>query len=182
VDELENLAQRAEAFEKSAEESKKWGEPEAEEKSEPLPDIDAAGNRVESIMKVAEAAAKMFLDNRLFFPDEEIEAARGSLSPVVQKYNLAGEGTGRLPYQEELTAGFYLGGLFKRFRRALAALKAADKAKAEKENQANQQANQEENNDGDERKHGTQEQPHVVPSEVGVWQESDPNAPKWLTL
>lgn len=185
MDELDNLARRAESFEKQAQEAGTWEE--VSDTAEPgkveaVIDIDAAGNRVESLMKVAEAAAKMFLDNRLHFADEEIEAGRDNLAPVVQKYGLAGEGTGRLPYQEELTAGFYLGGLFKRFRRALAALKAADKAKAEAEKQANQQQYQASAQpNGEERKHQSKEQSRSVPGEVGVGEVADPDAPGWLT-
>lgn len=185
MDELDNLARRAESFEKQAQDASTWEEvSDTQEpgKVDPVVDIDAAGNRVESLMKVAEAAAKMFLDNRLFFPDEEIQAGRDSLAPVVQKYGLAGEGTGRLPYQEELTAGFYLGGLFKRFRRAMAALKAADKAKAEAEKQANQQQHQASAPaNGEERKHQSEKQSRSVSSEVGVGEVTDPDAPGWLT-
>lgn len=184
MDELENLARRAEQFEQEAKAATKWEE--VSEKPEPgkvetVVDIDAAGNRVESVMKVAEAAAKMFLDSRLFLPDEEIQAGRDSLAPVVQKYGLAGEGTGRLPYQEELTAGFYLGGLFKRFRRALVALKAADKAKAEKEREANQQQNKASGTSGEERKHQSKESAQPVSGQVGLGEVTDPDAPGWLS-
>lgn len=185
MDELDNLARRAESFEKQTQDANTWeevSESQEQGKTEPVIDIDAAGNRVESLMKVAEAAAKMFLDNRLYLPDEEIEAGRDSLAPVVQKYGLAGEGTGRLPYQEELTAGFYLGGLFKRFRRALAALKAADKAKAEAEEQAKKQRYQASTpTNGEEREHQSEEQPRPLSGEVGVGEVADADAPGWLT-
>lgn len=188
MDELENLARRAEAFEKEAKDAGTW-ESEAEKK-EPegvitsLPPIDAAGNRAESILKVAEAAAKMFVDRRLFLDEEEIQNGRDSLAPVLQKYNLVGAGTGRLPYQEELTAGFYLGGLFKRFLRTVAALRANDKANAKANEQASAQANGKPNNaqgqaNGEERKHQSKEQPQPVSSEVGVGKVSNPNEEVW---
>lgn len=185
-DNLENLTRRAESFERQAQEANTWEDAEetAAGKVEPVPDIDAAGNRAESLLKIGEGIAKLLIDNRLFFAPEEIQEGRESLAPVIQKYNLAGEGTGRLPYQEEISAGLYLGGLIKRFRRALAALRASDKAKAEAENKANQQPNQQQNqatqSDGEERKHKSEEQPHALSGSLGLGQVSDPDAPVWL--
>ncbi|HCS65471.1 MAG TPA: hypothetical protein DIW64_16180 [Cellvibrio sp.] len=193
MDALDNLARRAEAFEAEQKEAGSWEEVKESEKkpdapgSGSLPDIDAAANRAESILRIAEAAAKMFVDDRLILGDEEVANGRDSLAPVLQKYNLMGEGTGRLPYQEEITAGFYLGGLFKRFKRALAVLRAKDKADDEANKQANHQAvhqpkpsgNQATN--GEERKHQSQEQPQSVPGDQRIREVSDVDAPIWLT-
>lgn len=184
MDELDNLARRAEAFEKEVKDAGKW-ESEAEKK-EPegviasLPPIDAAGNRAESILKIAEAAAKMFVDSRLVLGAEEIQNGRDSLGPVLQKYNLVGEGTGRLPYQEELTAGFYLGGLFKRFLRTVAALRAHDKANAKANAQANNQPNNAQGQaNGEERKYQSKEQSQPLPGEVGLGEVTNPNEEVW---
>lgn len=192
MDALDNLARRAEAFEQEQKEAGSWGEIKDSEKkpdasgASPLPDIDAAANRAEAILKIAESATHMFIDDRLSLGDVEIENGRNSLAPVLQKYNLMGEGTGRLPYQEELTAGFYLGGLFKRFKCALTALRAKDKAEAEANKQASQQPNQQANKsgnqaeNGEERKHQSEEQSQPVPGNERLREVADPDAPRWL--
>jgi hypothetical protein len=185
MDELENLANRAESFERDSEGAQTWepvSEGGAKDKAGTVPPvntIDAAGNRAEGALRVAEAAAKLVFDSRLMLDKKEIESGRESLSPIIQKYNLAGDGSGNLPYQEEISAGFYLGGLFKRFRRELAALRAKDKAEAEAKRQANEKAK---NGYGEERKHETGKQSQPVSGNLGVWQESDVDAPKWLSL
>jgi hypothetical protein len=189
MDELDNLAHRAEAFEKGAAAANSW-EPVDDKKEQgagviaALPPIDAAGNRAESVLKVLAAAAKMFVDDRLEMSEAEIQNGRDSLAPVIQKYNLAGEGTGRLPYQEELTAGFYIGGLIKRFMRAVATLRAYDKAKAQADNQANNQPNNQANYaqgqaNGEERKHQSEKQSQPVSSEVGGGKVTNPNEEVW---
>ncbi len=195
MDELEKLAKRAEFQEQQNRQPEEWEEVQ-DKKSSPGPEVvqalpsdQAAANRAEAILTIAEKAAQMFFDPRLVLGEGEIEAGRDSLAPVIQKYNLAGEGTGRLPYQEEITAGLYLGGLFKRFRRAIAALRASDKAEAEAK--AKEQANQKSsgqfnssvnqaNDNGEERKHQSEKQSHFVPSALGLGEVSDPDAPKWL--
>jgi hypothetical protein len=188
MDELENLANRAESFERDQAGAQKWepvSESEAKTKAgvvPPVNTIDAAENRAEGFLRVAEGVAKLIFDSRLMLDEEEIQSGRSSLSPAIQKYNMAGDGSGNLPFQEEISAGFYLGGLFKRFRRALAALKAKDKAEAEAKRQANEKANSSGNGYGEERKHETRKQSQSVPGDVGVWQEPDADAPKWLSL
>src|SRR5690554_5278078 len=122
MDELERVINRAEALEREQAEAADFSQPESETERVSVASVDAleaAANRAESLMRVAEGAIKMFVDSRLMLDDDEIQSGRDSLAPVLDKYALAGEGSGHLPYQEEITAGFYLGGLWKRFRRAL---------------------------------------------------------------
>lgn len=179
MDELENIAKRAEAFERQAEEANTWED--AEEKPRQAGAVsgvdpsEAAGNMAENFLRIGEAAAKLFADSRLMLDEAEILSGRASLSPVIEKYNLAGSGDGNLPYQAEISAGFYLGGLWKRFKRALAALRAEDRAKAE----ANQQSGNKANN-GEERKYKSEEQSQSLPSPERLRQESDPDSPGWL--
>lgn len=190
MDELENLVNRAESFERDQVGAQTWepvSEGEAKVKAGTVPPvntIDAAGNRAEGFLRITEGVVKLIFDSRLVMGDDEIESGRESLSPLIQKYNLAGEGNGNLPYQEEISAGLYLGGLFKRFKRALVVLRAKDKAEAEAKRQANDGANSSGNkaSNGEERKHETSEQSQPLSGDLGVWQEPDADAPKWLTL
>lgn len=171
--ELDDIAARADAFEKQAEQSKKV-EPEVVGQVAAPDPMQAAANMAESLLKTAEAGVKFFFDQRLCLGDEELGEGKDSLAPVIEKYNLTAGGNGKLPYQEEIVAGFYLGGLWKRFRRALASLRAVDEANA-KAKREQEQAN------GNQRKHQPEEQPRPVPSEVRVREESDDDTPGWLT-
>lgn len=182
MDELENIANHAEHFEKQTAEAQQFNSPEKETEAGVLAGVapeEAAGNMAESVLSLGFGLAKMLLDNRLALSDEEKQCARTDLSPVIQKYNLAMGGTGRLPWHEEILAGLYLGGLYKRIKRALTELRAADKAKREAEEQANQQGsgNQNQANDyyGEARKHQSQESSHVVSGPVGLRQEPNLN-------
>lgn len=176
MDGLDNIANKAEAFEKSAQESSTFAPvDDKKESAGAIPaanELDAAANRAAIILKTLEAGVTAFVDQRLHFPEEEIAAGREGLAPILAKYNLAGDGDGQLPYQAEITAGLYLGGLWRRFRRALAHLRTLDKAEKQK---------QEQTSNGDQRKPEPQEQPRPVSSAVGVRQESDPETPRWLT-
>lgn len=170
LDDLAGVIGRAEQFDTSSQETV------PEVAVEPQTDIDAAMMRARVILKTLEGGAKLLADSRLMLSDEDLESGQASLAPLIQKYNLAGDGSGNIPFAEEVAAGFYLGGLWKRFRRALADLRAKDKAESEKRNNQ-QQAN---SSDGNQRKHRPEEQAHAVPGEVGVREESDPEAPRWL--
>lgn len=172
--ELDDIAARAEAFEKQSEQSRKV-EPEDTGRVDAIDPMQAAENMAASMLTVAQAGAKFFFDQRLYLGDEELAEGKSSLAPVIDKYDLAMGGNGKMPYQEEIVAGFYLGGLFKRFRRALAALRASDKAKAEAEKREQDQAN------GNQRKHQSQEQSRTVPSEVGIREEPNNDKEGWLT-
>lgn len=175
MDGLENIANRAEGFEQQTLESSTF-EPLQENArlAAPVADpLEAAKNRAAVLLQTMGVAAKAFIDPRLELPPEEIAAGQEGLGPLLAKYNLAGDGDGKLPYQEEITAGLYLGGLWRRFRRALAQLKAIDKAEAEAKRQQ-EQAN------GNKREHQPKEQPRAVSSEVGLRQESDTDSEGWL--
>lgn len=176
MDELERIAARAEQLEREREQADEI-EPEQPERQagqvRPVDPMEAAGNRAEAILRIAEGAAKMFFDSRLMMPKEEIQSGRESLAPVIDKYNLAGEGSGNLPYQEEIVAGFYLGGLIKRFRRAWADLRARDKAE-----QARREAEKQADN-GQERKYQPEKQSRPIPGEVGNGKKPDHDTPRW---
>jgi hypothetical protein len=178
MDQLENIANKAEGFEKQTAESQSFEPVNDSPGAGAVPFVDpleAAKNRAEILLQTLGVAAKSFIDTRLEMPPEEIAAGKEGLGPLLAKYNLAGDGDGKLPYQEEITAGLYLGGLWRRFRRALASLRAFDKAEAEKQKQQDQA------NNGDQRKHQSQEQPQPVSGEVGVRQEPDIDSPGWLS-
>lgn len=181
VDELEKLALRAEHHEQQAasaaefEPVKEQGQ--AEGVVAGVSTAEASANAAETMLRIAEGAAKLFADPRLMLSQEEIDSGRESLAPVIEKYGLAGSGDGRIPFWQELTAGLYLGGLIKRFRRALAQLRADDKAKEQAKQQSEDKARA---SDGEERKHQHEERPHVVSGAVGVGEVSDLEAPGWL--
>lgn len=163
---LDNIAAQADQFEK---ETAAAGEFSADEQQTIVDQLDAAADRAEALLRILGVGAKAFIDNRLDLPPEEIEQGRACLAPVIEKYGLAGDGGG-IPYQEEITAGFYLGGLWRRFRRALAELREVDRAKAEAEKDS-----------GNQRKHQSEEQSRPVPGEVGVREKSDAPPPRWST-
>jgi Sec-independent protein translocase protein TatA len=176
IDNLEQVIGRAEAFEREqaqAADFTQQSEPEAQTVSEVDPS-EAAGNLAESVLRIGEGAAKLLADSRLYLPDDEIEAGRQSLAPVIEKYDLTRGGSGKMPYQEEIQAGFYLGALFKKFRRAVAELRAKDKAEA-KAKQEQKQTN------GSQREHQSQEPAHALPSQERVRQEPNPDKEGWNT-
>lgn len=171
MDELSNVINRAEAFDAEQQQAGEYAPQESGPSGANPASEDAAENMAESVLRIGEAAAKMVVDRRVYVDDAEVEACRSSLAPFIQKYNLA-KGDGKAPYQEEIQAGFYLGGLWKRFRRNVAQLRANDRAKAK--------ANQEQNsNHGDQRKYQSQEPAHPVSGEVGIRKESDADTPGW---
>lgn len=172
MDGLDQAIGRAEAFER--EQAEKASEFASDGKQDqqnisPGDSLDAAENMAESFLKVGMGVCKAFIDRRLEADAEEIKQCRESLGPVIDKYNLAA-GNSKLPYAEEISAGLYLGGLWKRFRRALSDLRAKDKA----EQQAREQANH-----GSERKHQPEKPTQSLPGEVGVRQEPDADSPGW---
>lgn len=186
MDGLENIANRADQMDRQFEQAQEFEPVDDKPKGEAVlmgvsPE-QAAENMAESLLSVGFGVAKMLLDSRLVMGEGELESGKESLSPVIQKYNLAGGGTGRLPWYEEISAGLYLGGLYKRIRAALSELKAADKAKREVKEQASQQPenNQTQVNYGNQREHTTTEHAHTVSSYIGVRKESDPDSPFWL--
>lgn len=179
MDGLENIVAEAEHYEQQTENAQQF-KPEVEQGGAAavvagISPAEAAGNMAESVLSLGFGLMRMVLDSRLVLADEEKECARNDLSPVIEKYNLAMGGTGRLPWHEEIIAGLYLGGLYKRIRRALSELRAMDKAKREAKEQAS--GNQQQANDyyGKEREHAAQEQPHAVPSDFGLRQEPNLN-------
>jgi hypothetical protein len=171
--ELENIAARADQFEKETAEANQFKKPEesAKEGVVQLDPLEAAGNRAEALLRILGVGAQAFIDNRLELPDDEILQGRASLAPVIEKYGLAGDG-GVIPYQEEITAGFYLGGLWRRFRRVLAELRAADKAEAEKKKR-------EQESSGSQRKHQPEEPARPVSGEVRIREEPDADKEGW---
>lgn len=183
MDGLENIVAEAEHYDRQTESAQQF-KPVDEQGGAAavvagISPTEAAGNMAESVLSLGFGLMRMVLDSRLVLADEEKECARNDLSPVIEKYNLAMGGTGRLPWHEEIIAGLYLGGLYKRIKRALGELRAADKAKREAKEQANQQANgntyQANDYYGKEREYAAQEQPHAVSSDIGLRQESNLN-------
>ena len=128
---------------------------------------EAAAEMAASLLKTGEKIMQAFVDQRLVADELEVTSCRDNVGPLLDKYNLTGGGGG-LPYQEEMAAGFYFGGLIKRFRRALAELRKADKAKK-----------QESENNGDKREHTPQQSARPVSSEVRVREKPDTTAEGW---
>jgi hypothetical protein len=182
MDGLENIANRADQMDRQSAQAQEFEPVDDQPKGEAVlmgvsPE-QAAENMAESLLSMGFGVVKMILDSRLVMGGDELESGKESLSPVIQKYNLAGGGTGRLPWHEEMCAGLYLGGLYKRVRAALSELKAKDKAKREANLQAENNRNQA--NYGDQRKYQSQEQSHSLSSSVGVRQEPNANTEGWL--
>jgi hypothetical protein len=165
---MDAVINKAEQFDAESQESASVEQP-----IEPQTEISAAETRAAVLLKMLEGGAKLLADSRLMIDDEELASGTASLAPVIQKYNLAGEGNGNIPFAEEVAAGFYLGGLWKRFRRALAELRAADKAKKDEQKQAS-------SSNGDQREHRTEEQSRPVPGKIGVREEPNPKKEGWL--
>lgn len=172
MDGLEQAIGRAEAFDREQADKAQEYAQEAQQDQATVAGVDsmeAAANMAESLLKTGVVACKAFVDSRLSVDDEEVQQCRESLAPLIDKYNLA-VGGGKLPYGEEISAGLYLGGLWRRFRRALTELRAKDKA----ERQAREQAN-----NGDQRKHESEKPSQSVSGEVGLRQEPDADSPGW---
>lgn len=171
MDGLDQAIGRAESFEREQTDKAKEFASESEPAAGAVASVDpieAAGNMAVSLLKVAEGACKAFVDSRLMLDEKELESGRESLAPVIDKYGLA-LGSGKMPYAEEIEAGFYLGGLWRRFRRALGELKAADKAAAKEREQAN----------GGQRKYEPEKPARAVPSEVGLREKPNTNSEGW---
>lgn len=164
MDELEQLAAKHDGLESEAE-SLQQSEPVSDGKA----DGEAAANMAESLLRLGEGCAKVLLDPRLCLDDSDIDAGRESLSPVIDKHDLA-VGSGKMPYQEEITAGFFLGGLIKRMMQALRSLRERDKAKQRERDKANH---------GDQREHQTTEPTQPVPGPERVREEPNPKEEGW---
>lgn len=178
---IDSVIGRADALDRQTDAPADWEQTEEQtEQTEkpagqvrPVDPMEAAANRAEVLLRLMGGAVKGFVDRRLELDQTEIDNGREALAPVIDKYNLAGTGNGNVPYQEEITAGFYLGGLWRRFRRALAELRAADKAR-EKAQQEQQQSDY-----GNQREHATSKPAQPVPGNQRLRQEPDPDAPGW---
>ncbi len=171
VNALDLLAHRAEQSEKGeAEQLEAELSPEEPEVDPPAsPEaIDAGANRAESFMRICEGGVQLFLDDRIALSDEEIQASRDQLGPALAKHNLAGTGTGNIPYQEEVTAGFFLGRMIKRLVVRLRQLRRSDQEEAKKKEQQWRQSQH-----GQEPQHQVRESSQPVPGEVGLREESD---------
>ncbi|TVZ37679.1 hypothetical protein P886_2022 [Alteromonadaceae bacterium 2753L.S.0a.02] len=165
MDELERLASEAESEEQSEQQAKQ-GEPVSEAAALLEPDIDrkeAAENRAESVLKIMEGGVKLLIDQRIHFTDENYKDGRESLGAVIDKYHIQGDGTGRIPLEEEVRAGFFLGSLAKIVYRSKRYLSQRDK----------QQQQQEQAKHGEERKHQASEPSHSVLGEVGLRENTD---------
>lgn len=164
MDELELLAKEAEASEKIEAERYQPEPEQSEEPSEQLSEASliAAKNRAESFLRVCEGGVRLLVDSRLKLSKEEVDEGRDSLGPVIDKYNLQGDGTGRMPMEEEITAGFYIGRMIKKAIRAVKRLRMEDRKRE-----------QELREHGKKREHTATQQPHNVSGAVGVRKESD---------
>ncbi|WP_019603218.1 hypothetical protein [Teredinibacter turnerae] len=167
MDELERLASEAEAVEQAEVEASKPA-PASELQSDVEPGIDrkeAAQNRAESMLNIMEGGIKLLLDRRLTIPADSKEEGRETLGAVIDKHSLQGDGTGRVPLEEEVRAGFYLGGLLKNLIKARQALKAHDKqaAKQQREQAIN----------GSQREYAPTQQAQPLSGQVGLRENSD---------
>lgn len=146
MDELDKLAEKYDAIEQD--EVQEQSEPVAEKPSEPefIEPTEAGKERAEALLKISEKLFNLTVEDRLALTGEDIEEGRESLGPVLEKYNVQGEG--KFQYQEEVTAGFFIGRLVKKVVSGLRTLRKMD---AEARKQKQKQNNQEAINDGEER-------------------------------
>ncbi|WP_045827157.1 hypothetical protein [Teredinibacter turnerae] len=164
MDELERLASQAETEELSEAQAKQ-SEPVTLALPAPVVEHDrteAAENRAESVLKILEGGVKLLIDSRIHFSEDNYKDGRESLGAVIEKYDIQGDGTGRLPLEEEIRAGFFVGALLKTVYRSKRYLTQHDKAEQEKQQRH-----------GEERKHASTQQSHSVLSEVGLREDSD---------
>lgn len=173
MDDLGNVISRAIELEKDQAAAASF-EPVDESKSKRTETVksgggDSAAEFAESLLVMGTSVAQAFVDSRLCVDDQEIALCRSELAPALDKYSLA-RGDGKIPYREEWRAGFYLGGLGRRFKRALAQLRAQDKAKMEAKRRAE---------NGGQRKHETQESAYPVPSKERVREKSNVDKEGW---
>lgn len=171
MDELELLARQAEAKEQAAEAAESLSEQEAKQ-SQSEPGIEpgaaeAAENMAETILRLGEGAVRLLVDNRLALSDEDIQGGREALAPAIEKHGLA-RGSGRMPYQEEIVAGLWIGGLIRRARVTLQRLKAEDKAKEEQLRR-----------NGEKREDRTAEPTHSISGEERVREEPNTETEGW---
>lgn len=170
--ELERLAKRAEAGEEAeAAERREEDEPEQQpEQGAPEPgQVRAGENRAEVVLRIIEGGAKLIFDDRLALEPDQVEEGREKLGPAIAKHDLQGTGTGNIPYQEEVVAGFFIGGLIKRLIRKFKALRQRDREEKQKE--------QESKLHGTEPQYQTAEPAQPVSSQKRVREESDVAAP-----
>lgn len=174
MDDLDNVINRAVEFEREQAKSASFeAEPESEPKrrsSVKSSNENSAEEFAESLLVSGEKVVKALVDSRLYAAQPEKDLCRSELGPFIEKYNLHGAGDGKIPYREEWDAGWYLGGLFRRFKRAVAQLRAEDKAKHEAKQRVN---------NGDQRKHQTEKPAHAVPSQERVREEPNTDSPGW---
>lgn len=171
-DKLEHLARVAESEEK-AEEALYSSEPQSEPEQAVSGDTDrleAAGNLAATVLSIGGGAVKLFLDDRIELPESDIEAGRAALAPVIEKHNLVGEGSGTVPYIEEISAGMFLGSLVKKLIRVKRELRQDDDKDKEQERRVSY---------GEERKFTATDQTHAVSSEKRVREKSDTTAEGW---
>lgn len=171
MDELELLASRAEKQEKGeADELKaELGGDQPEEKTAPPPEVvDAGVNRGKSILRMASKGLENFVDPRLAVPKEEIDHGGEEMGPALAKYGLTGSGTGSIPFEEEVRAGFFLGGFIKRIWKRIKLLAEYEAEQAKK--RRNQELRQQH---GEEPQYQTAEPAQSVSGEERLRQESD---------
>lgn len=173
-DRLEHLARMAESEEK-AEEALYSSEPESEAvqgQSEIIDRGEAAASLAATVLSIGGGAVKLLIDDRIEMSPEEVEVGSAALAPVIEKHNLMGEGTGKVPYIEEISAGMYLGQLLKKLLRAKRELKADDEKAAESAQRASY---------GEERKFKATDKAHTVPGKERVREKSDTSEEGWNT-
>lgn len=171
MDELDRAIARAAAFQK---EQNRAAGVELEESTEQgassvtisaPSSLDQAKNMAESLLKTGEQITKILVDKRLIVDQEEVDDCRESMAPLLDKYKVSSGGS--VPFIEEIRGGYYMGGLFKRFKRAVAELKAQDKKKREQQENGSTRANREE------------KQARNVSGQVGIREESNAKAEGW---
>ncbi|MGH1374590.1 MAG: hypothetical protein ACRBBW_21315 [Cellvibrionaceae bacterium] len=105
------------------------------------------------------------LDGDIEYTEALYKEAEEDLAPLLEKHGL-GSGVDSIPFEEEVTAGLFIGRLW---RNTLNAIRANAKAKKQKESP----------NHGEERKHPSTEPAQPVSGEERVRQESNPHPSQW---
>ncbi len=132
---------------------------------------DAAKNRAEGLLKICEAGVKAFVDPRLELSEEDIHGGRECMGPCVEKYDMAGDGEGVIPFQEEATMGFWLGGFAKRTWANIKLLRKRDREALKRQREQQQHGNQ--------REYQSTEPAHPVPGAERDGQKPDVETEGW---
>ncbi len=115
-------------------------------------DDDGAGNLAALLVQGLELGFKS-VDSRVEYTVSTVDEGREKLGPILSRFNL-GASADKVPYTEEIAAGWFLGKLIKSSILRIRELWALDKKKA--------------GNNGDKRTNGTEQPAPAMASEVGA--------------